>query len=180
LRLEPAHSTISSSSSPVLRTAVLCGALTGVLCIGWVLFLYLTDNNPYGPKRTLSDFFPPVAAIISQILLRRYYATGPGLGRSVGVGLATTLVSASLAALGLYIFAQVSSPDLIKQHLAEAKQMLAAAKSMYLKQANGLQQYEATLKNLAQTPAAFAQDEFVKKMLWGVLLSIPGGVFLRK
>ncbi|SNC59192.1 Protein of unknown function [Hymenobacter gelipurpurascens] len=142
--------------------------------------MYLTNNNPYGLKRTLSDFFPPIAAIVSQILLRRYYANGPGLGRSIGVGLTTTLIGASLAAVGIYIFARVADPDLIRQHLTEAKQMLAAAKDMYLKQTNGRQQYEATLRNLAQTPQAFAQDEFVKKMLWGVVLSIPGGVFLRK
>lgn len=179
MRLEPANYP-SAPSSPVLRTAVLCGTVTGVLCLVWILFLYLTGNNPYGLKRTLSDFFPPIAAVISQILLRRYYANGPGLGRSVGVGLSTTLISASLAAVGLYIFARVADPVLIQQHLVEAKQMLAAAKGMYLKQANGQQLYETTLRNLAQTPQAFAQDEFVKKMLWGVVLSIPGGVFLRK
>jgi hypothetical protein len=58
--------------------------------------------------------------------------------------------------------------------------MLAATKALYLKQVNGQQQYDATLRNLARTPQAFAQDEFVKKMLLGIVLSIPGGVFLRK
>jgi hypothetical protein len=154
--------------------------ITGALCVGWVLFLYFTGNNPYGPKRTLSDFFPPIAAVLSQVILRRYYADGPGLGRSLGVGLSTTLISAAVAAVGLYTFARMASPGLIEQHLVEARQMLEAAKVMYLKQANGRQQYEATLQNLARTPQAFAQDEFVKKMLWGVILSIPGGVFLRK
>jgi hypothetical protein len=164
----------------VLRTAALCGVLTGILCFGWVLFLYLSGNNPYGPKRALSDFFPPIAAIVSQVLLRRYYADGPGLGRSVGVGLATTLIAAGVAAVGLYTLARMAGPGLIEQHLLEAKQMLAATKALYLKQVNGQQQYDATLRNLARTPQAFAQDEFVKKMLLGIVLSIPGGVFLRK
>lgn len=177
--LEPVNPSVSTSS-PVLRTAALCGIVTGALCVCWVLFLYFSGNNPYGPKRTLSDFFPPIAAVLSQILLRRYYADGPGLGRSVGVGLTTTLISACVAAVGLYTVARVASPALIEQHLVEAKLMLEAAKDMYLKQANGRQQYEATLQNLARTPQAFAQNEFVKKMLWGIVLSIPGGVFLRK
>ena len=90
----------------MLRTAVLCGAITGALCFAWVLFLYVSDNNPYGPKRTLSDFFPPLAAIASQVLLRRYYQPeGPGLGKSIGVGMLTALVSAlvSAASAGAWI-----------------------------------------------------------------------------
>ncbi|GGG47120.1 hypothetical protein GCM10011378_24160 [Hymenobacter glacieicola] len=159
---------------------MLYGLLTGALCIAWFLFLHLTGNNAYGPKRTLSDFFPPVAAIISQILLRRYYADGPGLGKSIGVGLLTTLVGASVAAVGLYTFSRLTGPALIEQHLVEARQLLTNAQDFYLKQPNGRQQYEAALRDLAHTPAAFAQDELFKKMIFGVLLSIPGGVFLRK
>ncbi|WP_317128721.1 DUF4199 domain-containing protein [Hymenobacter fodinae] len=176
LRLEP----VKSTPSPVLRTALLCGVLTGALCLAWVLFLYFTGSNPYGPKRTLSSFFPPIAAVISQILLRRYYINGPGLGRSIGVGLATSLIAAGIAAAGLYLFARMAGPELIAQHLTEARQLLIATKELYLKEANGRQQFEATLRNLATTPQGLAQDEFVKKLLLGIVLSIPGGVFLRK
>ena len=172
--------TTASPSNPVLRTALLCGAAAGALCIGWVLFLYLTGNNPYGPKRTLSDFFPPIAALVSQILLRRYYTDGPGLGKAVGVGLLTTVLGALLAATGLYLFARTADARLIEQHLAEARQLLENATSLYLAQSTGRRQFEATLRNLAHTPQAFAQDEFLKKMLLGILISIPGGIFLRK
>lgn len=169
-----------SQSNPVLRTALLWGTAAGMLCIGWLLFLYFTGNNPYGLKRTLSDFFTPIAAITSQILLRRYYPQGPGLGKSVGVGLLTTLVAAAVAAAGMYTFARLADPSLLQQHLAEARQLLENAKRLYLEQPNGRQQFEATLRDLARTPEAFAQDELLKKMLWGVFLSIPGGIFLRK
>ncbi|WP_460621979.1 DUF4199 domain-containing protein [Hymenobacter tenuis] len=169
-----------SSPNPVVRTAALCGLVAGALCISWVLFLYLSDNNPYGPKRTLSDFFPPIAAVVSQILLRRYYAEGPGLWKSIGVGMLTALVAAGIAAVGLYTFSRLTGPELIEQQLVEAKQLLEATKAMYQKQVNGMQQYEATLRNLARTPESFAQDELFKKMFLGVLLSIPSGVFLRK
>ncbi|MBX0288795.1 DUF4199 domain-containing protein [Hymenobacter sp. HSC-4F20] len=170
----------TSPAHPVLRTAAVHGLITGALCIAWVLFLYLTDNNPYGPKRTLSDFFPPIAAVVSQVLLRRYYPAGPGLWKAIGVGIFTTLIGAAVAATGLYTFAHLTGSGLIEQHLVEARQLLASAKALYLKQPNGQQQYEATLRGLATTPAAFAQDEFAKKIIFGLLLSIPGGVFLRK
>ncbi|MBB4602999.1 hypothetical protein HNQ93_003766 [Hymenobacter luteus] len=170
----------TAAPHPVLRTAVLFGVITGALCIAWVLFLHLTDNNPYGPKRTLSDFFPPIAAVASQVLLRRYYAGGPGLWKSIGVGLLTTLIGAGIAAAGMYTFARLTDARLIEQHLVEARHLLENAKALYLKQPNGAQQYAATLQGLARTPAAFAQDEFMKKIIFGLLLSIPGGVFLRK
>ena len=173
--------TTTSTASPVLRTAMLCGAITGALCFAWVLFLYVSDNNPYGPKRTLADFFPPLAAIASQVLLRRYYQPeGPGLGKSIGVGVLTALVSALVAASAFYLFSRLTGPGLIEQHLAEVHKLLESTKALYLKEANGLEQYEATLRNLARTPAQFAQDEFSKKLFFGVLISIPGGVFLRK
>ncbi|WP_262490671.1 DUF4199 domain-containing protein [Hymenobacter amundsenii] len=177
----PALKPTTATPSPVLRTAVLCGAITGALCFVWVLFLYVSDNNPYGPKRTLADFFPPIAAIASQVLLRRYYQPeGPGLWKSIGTGMLTTLVVALIAAATLYLFARLTGPGLIEQHLAEARLLLENTKALYLKEANGLQQYEATLRNLARTPAGFAQDEFFKKLFFGVLISLPGGVFLRK
>ncbi|MET4108276.1 hypothetical protein ABIB60_003649 [Hymenobacter sp. UYP22] len=166
---------------PLLRTAILCGTVAGFLCICWVLFLYLTDNNPYGPKRTLADFFTPIAAVSAQLLLRRYYVPeGPGLWRSIAVGVLTAVVTAAVAAAGMYVFSRLTGSALIAEHLVEAKKMLEASKALYTKEANGLQQYQATLRNLATTAAEFAQDEFVKKLLLGVVLSIPGGVFLRK
>ncbi|WP_185816990.1 DUF4199 domain-containing protein [Hymenobacter metallilatus] len=165
----------------MLRTAVVSGTLTGILCIAWVLFLYLTDNNPYGPKRTLADFFTPIGAVAAQVLLRRYYGEqGPGLWKSVGVGVLASLVTAVLAAVGMYTFSRLTGAELIAKHLVEARQLLEATKALYVKEANGMQQYQATLRNLATTAAEFAQDEFAKKLLPGVVLSIPGGVFLRK
>lgn len=142
--------------------------------------MYLTDNNPYGPKRTLSDFFPPIAAVVSQLLLRRYYPQGPGLWKSIGVGMLTVLVSAALAGAGMYTFSRLTGEGLIQQHLQEAQQILENTKALYLKEPNGRQMYEASLRNLARTAPDFAEGEFAKKLLLGLLLSIPGGVFLRK
>ncbi|WP_226269682.1 MULTISPECIES: DUF4199 domain-containing protein [Hymenobacter] len=170
-----------TTSHPVLRTATLCGVVTGALCIAWFLFLYSSGNDPYGPKRMLSSFFVPIAAVISQFLLRRYYEPdGPGLRKSVGAGALTALVTALVAAVGLYAFARLTGPELIAQHVTETRQMLESTKAIYLKEANGLQQYQAILRNLATNAVGLAQDEFTKKLVIGLLLAIPGGVFLRK
>jgi hypothetical protein len=60
------------------------------------------------------------------------------------------------------------------------RELLERGKPMFLKQKNGEQQYEQTYNNLAQTPQDFAADDLFKKLLFGFLMSIPGGIFLRK
>jgi hypothetical protein len=39
-----------SPAKKVVRTALLYGAGAGVVCIAWIIGLYLSGNNPYGPS----------------------------------------------------------------------------------------------------------------------------------
>lgn len=173
--------TTASAPNLIVRAAVLCGAVTGALCFAWILFLYFSDNNPYGPKRLLSAFFTPIGAIAAQALLRYYYKPeNLGLWKSIAAGALTVLIASAIAATTFYLFSQLTGPGLIEQHLVEARQLLESTKAMYLKETNGLQQYNTILHNLDTKPIQFAEDEFSKKLLFGVLMSIPGGVFLRK
>lgn len=51
---------------------------------------------------------------------------------------------------------------------------------MFLKEKNGRQHYEQAYRNLAYSAQDLATDDYVRKFLVGLLLSIPGGIFLRK
>ena len=149
--------------------------------MAWVVGLYLTGNNPYGPKRLMAIFFPPIAVLLGQWHLRRsFQPDSPGILRSIGVGLLITLITALLSAGGVYGFARQTGPEPIARHVAEMRELLERGKPMFLKQKNGQQQYEQTYNNLAQTPLDFASDDLFKKLLFGFLMSIPGGIFLRK
>lgn len=164
-----------------MRTALLYGAGAGALCILWVLGLYWTGNNPYGPKRLMAIFVPPLTVLLGQWQLRRYFQPeGPGLLRTVGAGLLITLVTAVVSAGGVYGFARVAGPAPIARHLAEMRQLLAQTKVQFIKQKDGLRRYEETRRNLAYSPEDLATDDYKNKLLFGFLMSIPGGIFLRK
>lgn len=173
--------TTTAPTKPVLRTALLYGGITGLLCIAWVVGLYLSGNNPYGPKRLMAIFFPPLAVLIGQWRVRRYFGPdGPGLLKSIGTGLLITLFTAVISAGGVYVLARTAGPVAIEKHLVEMRHLLEQTKSEFLKQANGEQQYEQAKRNLARTPQDFAADDYKNKLLFGFLMSIPGGIFLRK
>jgi len=147
----------------------------------WVVGLYLAGNNPYGPKRLLAIFVPPIAVVFGQWKLRQYYKPdGPGILKSIGTGLLITFFAAVCSAGGVYAFARVTGPEPIARHLVEMRQILENSKPMFLKEKNGRKQYEQTYRDLAYSAQELAADDYIRKLLLGVLLSIPGGIFLRK
>ena len=174
-------SSASTASHPALRTAARFGLGAGLLSVGWIVGLYLTNNNPYGPKRLLTVLFSVGAVLLSQWFLRRYYGPeGPGIGKALGVGMLTVGLTAAVSATGVYSLAQITGPAPIQRNLVEMKQLLEANKAEFLKQANGREQYELTRRNLARTPQALTADDFKNKLLFGLLICLPGGIFFRK
>lgn len=129
----------------------------------------------------MSIFFPPVAVLLGQWALRWYFKPdGPGILRSIGTGLLIAFFSAVFSAGSVYAFARATGPEPIARHLTEMRRLLEQGKPMFLKEKNGRQQYEQTYRNLAFTPQGLAADDYMRKLIVGILLSIPGGIFLRK
>lgn len=170
-----------STTKPVLRTALLFGVGAGLLCVLWIIGLYLSGSNPYGPKRLMAIFVPPIAVILGQWQLRRSFKPeGPGILKSVGTGLLIALFTAVVSAGGVYAFARVTGPEPIARHLTEMRQLLEQSRPMFLKEKNGRKQYEQTYRGLAFSAQGLAADDYMRKLIVGILLSIPGGIFLRK
>lgn len=129
----------------------------------------------------MAIFIPPIAVLMGQWKLRQYYKPdGPGILKAIGAGLLITLITAVISAGSVYAFARITGPEPIVRHVAEMRQLLEAGKPMFLKEKNGRQQYERTYRSLAQTPQDLAADDYKNKLLFGLLMSIPGGIFLRK
>lgn len=171
----------AASNRAVVRTALRYGVGAGVLCFIWVIALYLTNNNPYGPKRLLSVFVPPLAVLLGQWAARRVFLPSvPGLRQALMVGILTAILAAVTSAAGVYGFARATGQALITRHLVETEALLEASKAEFIKQPGGQAQYEQARQNLARTPQALATDDFAKKLLLGLLLSLPGGIFFRK
>ncbi|KAA9327003.1 DUF4199 family protein [Hymenobacter busanensis] len=167
--------------NPVVQTALRFGFGVAVLCLVWSLILYWTGQNPFGPKRLISAFWPPIAVLLSQWYVRRYFQPdGPGLKKALLTGALTAAVAAVLSAGALYGLGRWSGPRLIEENRVQMEKMLAAEKASYLKLQNGAQLYETHRLGIAATPQALAADDFQKKLLLGLLLAIPGGIFFRK
>ena len=171
----------TSSNRIIVGYALRYGVGAGVLCIVWVIALYVSDNNPYGPKRLLSVFVPALAAVASQWAVRQaFLPAGPGLRRVILTGVLTAILASVTSALGVYGFAYATGKVPIERHLVEMKALLEASKAEFVKQPGGEAQYEKARASLANTPEALAGDDFEKKLIFGLLLSLPGGVFFRK
>lgn len=169
------------SKRSIVHIALRYGAGAGIVCVLWMLALYISGANPYGPKRLLSVFVPPLAVVGSQWAIKQLFPpTGPGFRRALLVGILTTFLVAMISAVGVYSFAHITGKRPIEQHLVEMRALLTASKAEFIKQPGGQAQYERAWKSLADTPAALAADDFEKKLLFGLLLSLPGGIFFRK
>jgi len=168
--------------NPVIRTALLFGVGTGVLCGLWIIGLYLTQNDPFGPKKVMAMVLLPLAVLGGQWSLRRYFLPdGPGLKRALGTGLLITLLTATVSAASVYGLAQAAGPQQLERSKAEMIKIAEGTKALYLRNKGGKEQYAQTIRGLQQLDArSLTTDDFIKKLLLGLLLSVPGGIFFRK
>ncbi|GAA3933565.1 DUF4199 domain-containing protein [Hymenobacter algoricola] len=171
-----------SPDKPVLQTALRFGVGAGVLSGLWIVGLYLTHNDPFGPKKIMAMVLVPLAVLVGQWSLRRYYQPeGPGLKRALGTGLLITLLTAGISAVSVYALAQAAGPAQLARSKAEMLKIAAGTKALYLRQKGGQAQYDQTIRGLQQLDArSLTNDDLIKKLLVGLLLSVPGGIFFRK
>jgi uncharacterized membrane protein YqaE (UPF0057 family) len=167
----------------VLQTALRFGLGAGALCLLWTLFLYWTGQNPFGPKRGMSLLIPPVAVLLSQWFVRRYYAEGPGMGKALLTGVITAVVGAGLSALSVYSLARLANPQLLQQNYTEARTILQASRKELVKDKLTKEVYEENMRLLPQaaaTPQGVANHDLTRKLILSLMLSLPGAIFFRK
>ncbi|MCC3160506.1 DUF4199 domain-containing protein [Hymenobacter sp. 15J16-1T3B] len=168
------------NNQAVIRTALRVGVIAGIICVGWIVLLYATGQNPFGPKRLMSFFVSPAAAVWAEWQLRQRHRDLANLGRQLLVGVVTVGMTALLAGTGMYGVARVAGPGAIERNRREMEQVVRAERARFLKEKGGKEQYERTLAGIATTPQGLATDEFSKKLILGLLLAVPGAIFLRR
>jgi hypothetical protein len=171
------------NNQAVIRTVLRVGLLAGAVCIAWAVFLYATGQNPFGPKRLMSTFVPPVAVVVGQWQLRKRHREQATLGRQALAGLVVAGLTAVVSAAGVYGLARVGGEPLLRRNLAEATRMLEASRKHFNEKQLTKAAYEANKSSLpvaAGTAQGVAMDEFSKKLIAGLLLTLPGAIFLRR
>jgi Protein of unknown function (DUF4199) len=166
-----------------MRTVLRVGLLAGAVCIAWTVLLYATGQSPFGPKRLMTIFAAPVAAVVAQWRVRKHHREVASLGRQLLVGLVAVGTTAALSAVGVYSVARIGGEPLMQKNLAEATRIVQASRRQFNEKQLSQAAYEDNLRSLpaaAGTAQGVANEDFQKKLLLGLLLTVPGAIFLRR
>lgn len=165
-----------------MRMAVRAGLGIGLVCVLWVIGLQLTGNNGFGPKQIMTQMLVPLVAVANEWWFRqRLKPAKPGLSRSLTVGLLTVLIAAVLAAGGILGLAYGAGEKALALNRAEVAEIVRAQQrenpKMNQTEQEKLQQ-EQNVANL--TAKGLAGGTFVRVLLFGLVLALPGGIFFRE
>jgi|GEM_PF-950308 len=181
----------------VTRLALRFGVGVGILNAAWLLGLQLTGNNAFGPKQVLAQLLVPLAALVSQWLLRQQLVPDkPGVGRALGVGGLTVLVAALISASSVAGLASGVGEAALARNRAELTEITLADQQARLQTQNqpgkpaqltleqGRQQAEMFRQQLEITRhlsvGRMVLANFINVLQWGMLLAVPGGIFFRE
>ncbi len=181
----------------VTRLSLRFGVGTGILNAAWLLGLQLTGNNAFGPKQVLAQLLVPLAALVSQWLLRqRLVPAKPGVGRALGVGGLTVLVAALISASSVAGLASGVGEAALARNRAELNEITLADQQASLQSQNqpgkpaqltpeqGRQQAAMFQQQLEKSRHLSVGDmvvgNFTAVLLLGTLLAVPGGIFFRE
>lgn len=154
----------------------------GVVCGFWMLGLQLTGNNGFGPKQLLAQLLVPLVAVASEWTLRgRLKPEKPGLSRSLGVGVLTALLAATVSAICLLGLAYGAGEPALARNRAEVLEIMRVQQreegAIKLSAQQQKQQVEAIAR---MTPGDLAARNFFQVFLLGMVLAVPAGIFLRE
>ena len=166
----------------VLRLAMRFGVGVGLICALWMAGLQMTGSNGFGPKQLLAQLLVPLAAVASELLLRRQLRPHrPGLGRSLGVGALTVLIAALVSASSLIGLAHGAGEPALARHRAEVLEIVRAQQRENPKAQLSAEAQQQQVRNVAKlTVGDMALSNFTQVLLLGLILAIPAGIFLRE
>lgn len=166
----------------VRRLGLQYGGSIGLMCGIWMLVLQLTGSNGFGPKQLLAQLLVPIVAIASEWVLRKkLQPQKPGLRRSLGVGLLTVLVAATISAGSVLALAYGAGEPALARNRAEVKELVLVQQRENPKMKRSEQEIKQQLQNIdGLTPWNLATSNFTLVMLFGLILAVPGGIFFRE
>ena len=166
----------------VFREGLKYGGACALIGFGAMLILFFTGTNPFGSTLVLTVITLPAAIFLGLSQFKKYINPNIGFLKALSVALIISATAAIISGILVFGLATLAGQPAIDRHIAEMKAVLQepTAKAKTLEIA-GKANYERALKNLEQiTPLDLAQDDFLKKMGIGFLLSVVAATFFRK
>lgn len=166
----------------VKQLALRYGGAAGLACVVWMVGLQLSGSNGFGPKQILAQLLVPLAAVAAQWLLRkRAQPNKPGLVGSVGVGVLTALLAASISAVGVTGLAYGAGKTAVARHRAEVLEIVRAQQRENPKAVAPLAVQQQQVAQVQQmTVGNMATSNFLQVLVLGLVLALPAGIFLRE
>lgn len=180
--LQPKLSGTDPAPGLATRLAVRAGLGVGLVCVLWTVGLQLTGNNGFGPKQIMAQMLVPLVAVANEWWLRQQLKPEkPGLGRSLQVGLLTVLIAAVLAAVGVLGLAYGAGEIALERNRAEVREIVRVQQAENPKAKHSAQEIRQQEQNVANlTAEGLAVGTFVRVLLFGLVLALPGGIFFRE
>ncbi len=166
----------------VQQLALRFGLGAGLACAVWMVGLQLTGSNGFGPKQILAQLLVPLAAVASQWLLRKAAKPNkPGLGASLGVGLLTALLAASVSTIGVLGLAYGAGEPAVARHRAELVEIIQSPQQSNRDDASSRALRQQQVITAQSTTANdIANRNFLQVLVLGLVLAVPAGIFLRE
>lgn len=159
-------------------------ALIGIFLYGTLfLLLYFMGNNPLvvGRPWDFGFLLIPLMVIFAMKDFKTNYNEGElRFWQGMSSGFVTYVVLALGIALFIFIFMTIADPNILEGYIQDRIQLLEASKEQFIKQL-GADLYDEQITKMNQTTAlVVAIDEFWKKLVIGLFLTILIAAVLRK
>lgn len=180
--IQPRVSGADSSTKLAVRIAVRAGLGIGLVGVLWVVGLQLTGNNGFGPKQIMAQLLVPLVALANEWWLReKLKPEKPGLSRSLTVGVLTVLIAAVLSAGGVLGLAYGAGESALERNRVEVREIVRVQQLENPKVKHSEQELRQQEQNVANlTAEGLAVGTFVRVLLFGLVLALPGGIFFRE
>lgn len=169
--------------NPLIRVPLKYGLVGGALSIFLFVLLYLLGKNPLIVYRGFDFSFlllPIFIAFSMKEFRDRWNGKTLKFGEGMTVGFINYMTIAIVSALFTYIFLSVIDPDLLTGYIVDRSSMLMEMKSEMVDNL-GEKVFEQTLGNIRESTAyIIALDDFLKKIIIGLFLTIIISVIFKK
>lgn len=167
--------------TPVFRTALNYGAISGISSFAFFVILYILGASPLGPASWLGAWIP----VLFMIMATRQYRDHENGGfisywTAYRAGFLTAACGAFLFALLLYVFGKVIVPDFLSDYLAESLEAIEQSRKL-TEDMFGENIYDEAVRNLEKmTLSRVAAQEFFSKSFGGLLVAFLTAAVLQK
>lgn len=137
--------------------------------------------NPYAPQPLVGLVLLPIFAGLGLRYLRKFSLTRElSFGQTFRVGSMISFIGAFCSALLIYIFTTLTNSEVLNEYLAQVQQYITEHQSQ-INRLVGPGSVKRVTNQLAKiTPASLAYEDFVRKMMMGMLTSLIMAFFFRK